>query len=384
MPVKVNREELLGCLESCRAGLAQRNIVEQSTCFVFKNGFIYSFNDEVSCKCPSPMENDFSGVVRGEKLMEVLKKMPDESVRVSSDEQFMIIQGKRKKRAVAMEARLDLPIGDVEKPGEWFGLPNDFAEAAELVGSCASKNAKQFNLSCVHIHPKWIEATDDFQICRWRVRTRVKQSTYIKHSNLKEVVQLGVKEFSETPSWMHFRNDKGLVISCRRYLDMSGFPDMSQAVKAEGLKTSLPKGIAEAAESANIFSSENAEYNQIRVDLSSGALKIRGEGASGWSEDEKDVDYTGRPLSFYLSPVVLTDLVKRHSECLVSDYVLKAESGPYTYVTRLTVSQDTPKPDEPKKKKAKPSEEEEEGYEQPKVKVSKNGAAKKKKREEEE
>ena len=44
--LRVNRQLLLDALMSVTPGLTQKELIEQSSCVVFRNGQVYTFNDE--------------------------------------------------------------------------------------------------------------------------------------------------------------------------------------------------------------------------------------------------------------------------------------------------------------------------------------------------
>ena len=46
--MRVSREKLMQALEAVSPGLANRELIEQSSCFVFKSGMVMTFNDEVA------------------------------------------------------------------------------------------------------------------------------------------------------------------------------------------------------------------------------------------------------------------------------------------------------------------------------------------------
>jgi len=331
---KVNREDLLHTLESVKSGLSTKAIIEQSDCFVFKKGKVISYNDEVACSAPSPLGKAFEGAVKAEKLIEVLTKLPEDELQISIGTGELILSGKRRRTGIHMEAEITLPLEAVEKPTEWKKLHEDFGEAIAAAAACTSTDESRFDLVCVHIHPKWVEACDDFQICRWRLLTGISQSTLVRQAAIKNVTSLGMTDFCETEGWLHFKNAHGLVLSCRRY--MEEYPDLSQWLKVEGDVIAFPKGLVEAAEKASIFSSEDQDNNRVLVDLKPGKLKIRGQGSSGWYEESKSIKaYTGRHLRFYVSPDLLSALVKRTNDCIVSADRIKVSGGKLTYCVCL-------------------------------------------------
>jgi hypothetical protein len=53
-------------LKAVEPGLSQRDVVEQSSCFVFKNGYVYTYNTEVFCR--HPYRVNFEGAVSRDLL----------------------------------------------------------------------------------------------------------------------------------------------------------------------------------------------------------------------------------------------------------------------------------------------------------------------------
>lgn len=333
----VNREKFLQCLEAASPGLSPRDIVEQSSSFVFRNGHVVTFNDEVSVRARSPLPKDFTGAVRAQPLLEVLRKLTDEEVGVEASESELRVAGKGRKAGLRLEREVVLDLSAVEQPGEWLPLPPEFGEAVATVAGCAGKDESQFTATCVHVAPGWVEASDDFQLCRWRLQTGGDQSYLVRHTALKHVAGLGAAQFALTPGWVHFKAP-GLVLSCRRYHDE--YPDMTPFFKVNGSPAQLPKALVEAAERASIFTKENPDNDHVLVELRPGRLRLKGTGVYGWySETKKLPDYDGAALGFRISPKLLADLVQKHDRCVLAADKLKVNGGKYMYVTALTASE---------------------------------------------
>lgn len=329
--MRVNREELLHQLEAVQPGLSPREIVEQSSCFVFKDKRVMAYNDEVACshKC----ELDITGAVEAAKLVKILAKMPEEEVDVEAGEGELIIRGKGRKVQIRMETTILLGIDSVEKPEEWKPLHEDFCEALSIVQQCAGKDEDHFNLTCINIAKKWVEAADDFQMCRYRLKTGVTDSMLVKRDSLKSVPAFGMTEFAETPAWLHFRNPAGLTLSCRRWID--DYPDLSPFLDVTGDKIQLPKGLAKEAEIAEICTEDNEE-SEVMIKLSDGKLRIIGAATSGSARyvANKAANYSGPPIAFLIPPKLLGELIK-HNECEVAKECLKVDGGKFIYITRL-------------------------------------------------
>lgn len=331
----VIREDLLRCLESVQAGLAPRNIVEQSNCFVFRDGQVFTFNDEIACRCPTGLGKGIDGAVPADKMLEVIRRRPEEEVLLEQSDSRLYVKGTKggRKSWLIVDQEVSLPIDNLTLPDKWTKLPEEFGDAMALVLQCASLDASRPVATCVHLHPKWVEASDDVQACRWSLATNFPDSTLIKRSSAQAVASLGMIEFALDDTWAHFRSKTGLVISCRRYPD--DFPALSKDLKVEGTPVTLPKNLPDALDLAQVFSAENDQANLVRIDLKPGRLWVRAEGISGGHEEPRKVEYSGPKLSFLIAPQILIDLVKRHGECQLTADRLKVDAGAYRYVTAL-------------------------------------------------
>ena len=232
-----------------------------------------------------------------------------------------------------------LPVENVERPKKWKELHEKFLEAVKMAQLCVGKDESQIIQTFVHIHPKWVEACDSYQLTRCRLPTGVDAPVLVRGTSIQHIADLGVTEFSETETWVHFRNSTGLVISCRRHLE--DYPNLSSFLKIKGEPLTLPKGLAEAAETADIFSSENQqEENLVKVSLQPGKLKVYGKGVSGWYKETKKIKYTGDSLEFMISPLLLRDIVRRMNECEITEDHLKINGDGWVYIGCLSKEQE--------------------------------------------
>lgn len=327
--LRVNREELLKALESVSPGLAAREIIEQSSCFVFENGRVFTFNDEVSCSRKSPLE--IAGAVKAAPLLELLTKLTEEYIEIGKVNSELRVKGSEgRKSLLRMEELVMLPIESIEPPEDWKPLHVDFSEAVSIVHSCASGEESQFVLTCIHIHPDFLEACDGSQIARYALETGVETPMLIRADSLRKILGLDMTEMSETESWVHFRNPAGLVLSCRRYLDE--YKTLDRFISKDGLAPfTLPGGLEEVVSRAEIFSSENILGNNLEVDLSPDRIVVKGEGAYGWHKEMKKTKYAGDPIRFMIAPKLLVELTKKANECGVTEGRLFIDGGKFVF-----------------------------------------------------
>lgn len=326
--MRTGREELLKVLQSVSPGLATKEIIEQSSCFAFQDGRVFTFNDEVAASRESPIE--INGAVKADKLLEILSKMAEDDIEIIDTATELQIKGKRKKAGIRKEEEVKLNYEDVEPADDWLELPEDFNDAVSIVHSCASTNESQFVLTCIHLTDSFIQACDRYQIARYAMPLDIDEELLVRASSLRTILGLDMTEFSLTDSWMHFRNETGLVVSCRRHSDV--YIDIDQFVTKTGTTPmTLPGGLNEIVDKAQIFSSDNAAGDHVIVELSNGRVIVEGNGPDGWYKEMKNTKYDGPSLKFSISPKVLVEISKKSNECGVGEGRLFVDSGKFKF-----------------------------------------------------
>jgi DNA polymerase III sliding clamp (beta) subunit (PCNA family) len=335
MTQTLNRETLLNQLESIRPGLSAREVIQQSSCFVFQDGKVMTYNDEVACIQKTDLK--ITGAVQADPLVAVLAKLPSEFVEIDvTDSELVIRSGKSRSSGIRMESEILLPVDAVEAPEKWAKLPVDFTDAVYIVSQCVGKDESEFVLTCVHLTPTFIEACDNFQLSRYPLDFKLKQACLVKADSIGHIVDFDMTEYSETQTWLHFRNPTGLILSCRKTIDE--YPSLDKLLDVSGSPATLPKGLAEATANANIFTAENADNDSVLIQLSSkngGMLRVEGDGASGWYKEVKRLKYDGESLKFRIAPKLLIELTKRHNQCEITPDRLMVDGGKFRYVTCL-------------------------------------------------
>ena len=336
--MKTSREQLLKALQYVSPGLSPKDVIEQSSCFCFCDGQVITFNGEVSCRYPAGLDPKITGAIHHGELLELLQKRTDDDIEIVFEDSKFIVAGKNWEADIPMEEGLLLPVHQIEKPGKWVKLLDTFPDAIGMVSQCAAGSGNeesQYGTVCVHVHPDYVEAHDNAQVCRWSIKTGLKEPTLVKSKAIKQMVSLGMVDMSDTERWLHFRNASGLVFSITKYL-VEDYQELDEVLDVRGDATALPKGLVEASDRANIFSKSNGEANFIKVNLRKGKLTLRAEGVRGAYRETTKVVYSGDPMEFCISPLILADLVKRHSECIITPTKMLVDGGSYKYVVALT------------------------------------------------
>jgi hypothetical protein len=339
----INRLELLAALEAVRPGLSVKEVLDFSNVVSFGGGQVFTFNGEVACK--AKVKLSVEGTCPARPLLDLLNKMDEEEVEVVQENGHVLVAGKRRRAGVrvdkeALGKSIEFVSKYVPDPKTWKPLGNEFCEAVQGVLDSAGKDETTV-LVCVHVHPKWVEACDGYQMSRFRLPTGFESPVLVRRDAMKPVSELGVTHFSISDSWVHFKNKAGVSVACRRYLEE--YKNLSPFLKPGEQKVVLPKNLAEAVERAEVFSSDNADNNLVRVELTpprpgkkNGRLRVRGTGVSGWFEEDKVCEYSGPPTAFLIAPTILVQLMKREADCTMTEERMVINGGTWKHAVRLT------------------------------------------------
>ncbi len=330
--MKLNREALLQKLQSISPGLSTKDVIEQSSTYVFKDGRIITFNDEVSCSIDSPIE-DAECSVPSKPLLSILEKLKNEEVTVEVTDEYFCVKGKNNRTRIRMDMEILLPIEAVEPPDKWKKLPSDFCEAVGLVQTCTGDDASDFKMTCVRITDKFLEACDNHQMIRWNTETPIKDCL-LKSGSIKHVSRLGMSKASVTDSWVHFKNETGLVLSCRKWTN-EDYPDLSEILKTTGVKSVLPVGLGEAVERASVFCESDITIGSVEVKIKGSKLVLKSYGPYGDYEERTKIKYDGEPMRFRASPKLLAAIASRTKDCILTETRLKTETDKWICVVCL-------------------------------------------------
>lgn len=335
---RVNREELLSILESLRPGLATKEILEQSNCIAFQDGWAYTFNDEKACF--HKLDLGIEGAVPATPLIDLVRKLPDDEIEVGMKGGEFYIRAKKGSSGVKLDETIFLPIDELERPKkkDWFELPEEFAAAVVMAESCVAHNEHDFALSSVHVTSTFVEASDNHQAARYFVHIPIEEDFLVRHGNLREIVGLGVSECALTPAWVHFRDRHGLRVSCRRYIEeYVEEMEVTMSTKRAGKKIVLPSTLIEKTELANIFSKQaiTGDKDEILVHLRPGKATVKGIGSLGWYKGDCKMEYDGEEVKFQMAPSMLASLVKQYKACKLCEDCLMVTGSNFKYLSSI-------------------------------------------------
>ena len=119
--MKVDRVEFIICLASVSPGLSPREVLEQSNSFIFSDGDVITFNDEIMARSPCKKVG-FDAAVASSDFLKMLAKFPDKEIDIERRKGDVVIKGTRRTAGVTCDTNLLLPFASVPAPDAWKKL----------------------------------------------------------------------------------------------------------------------------------------------------------------------------------------------------------------------------------------------------------------------
>ncbi len=309
----VQMDVLKRALDTASLGLATKETVEQSTSFVFGDGYITTFNGEVFVKTPNPV--DLDAVVPAEDIMRILPRFPDESVKLSLDKgkSELIIKGRRKEAGITCEAERRLPVDAVPEPEDWMPLPADTLASLRQASEVCGTDLSQHLTTVVHATPALVEACDNYRLYRASLDTGFPQDILIPAASVSPFVKIKPTEISVTNGWLHGKTEDGTVIAvqCSQGKYHESIESIMEDPDAEDIV--FPEELDGMLDRAAVMS-EHGFDSRVTVTIAQNNLTIETRKMSGWYKEHKRTDHAGAELTFDIHPYFLKDiLAKSHT-----------------------------------------------------------------------
>jgi len=334
--MKTNRQKLLSTLALVKAGLASKEMIEQSTSFVFADGRVFTYNDEIALS--HPIDLKLEGAVSASELLGLLSKAKDDELDLEVSAEGLLVAGKKFKAQIKLAAEITLPLGEVQIPDAFLPLPKEFAAAVKFCLFSASSDMTKPALTCIHATIDRVESCDNFRLTvrYFDEKKYFPEPLLIPLNAAKELAGFAPIEYAVKGGWIHFRTADDTLFSCRTYADLK-YPDLWAFMElAEGGELKFPSDMREMLGRAGVFSASKIKTDErVRIGVSEGKLTIKGEGDAGRFEESSRVRYAGEPTHFYIAPQFLASVLELTDEALVGADRLKFEGDDFVHVVSL-------------------------------------------------
>ena len=347
--MKINTAALLNALKIAKPGLAEKEWIEQTRSFAFRNGMVITYNDELSISHPVPFLEDMTGAINGQELYNLLDKITHDTIDMDIDDNQVQVRVGRLKAGIPINSEILLPLAEVDAPKDWVEIPSTLIEALKfsiygLMNPNRSGQRGYVNdpssvvLGCVHITQTILESSDNIRLTRFRLDGKMpRYPLLIPARTAKELISYPIKWTSanESNSWVHFKTEDETVLSCRTV--SAEYPDIAQIADVEGQEVQLPPSLVDILTKAQVFSLTSHPLDEeVEVNIGDKRIVIRSQSEHGsWFEESIRFIFDGEPVTFTAHPLFLKDICQRPNTCIIAPDRLKFYGEGWEYVLAL-------------------------------------------------
>jgi len=328
--MKLNREKLVEACKAVMSGVVEKEIIPQSSNFIFQNDRIYSFNDEIAVS--HPFEVGFEGAVPAKEFLAFISKVKSEQITLKLDKNELLLVGSKAKAGLRLEG-ISLTLGDIDTPNKWIELPAEFNNAISFCLFSACTDDSKPILQNIHVKGGYVESCDNYRITRYDMGRTASKSfqdeLLIPAKAAKDIVSQKPIELGITDGWLHFRNDNGVTFSCR--IVDAEYPDFAQFLECTGEEFEFPTTLSEVLGRADVMS----DGKKVTVILENDLMTISTENQSGWFEESIEIKYKGKDCEFEILPLFLKSIVKHKGKVVLSEQVLMFDNDNFKHIVKL-------------------------------------------------
>jgi len=341
--MKVKKQDILDILETVQPGLANKEIIEQSQSFIFKDKKVLTYNDEISVSCSIPYL-DIEGAVKAEELIKLLNKLKVKEIDIEVTENEFQVHSKSTETGIVLNTEITLPLDEMNTPKtkDWIDLPKHFMEGLKLCIFSASSNETKPIMNCMKVRGRFIYSCDNYRVSRYDMGEEAldlfSKTLLLPARVVRELFKYKPIKYAVTGSWIHFQIESekklDIVFSCRGF--EGKYPKVKSLLNVEGFKIKLPAKTKDVLERASIFA--KGQFNQdteVEVCLKENKMTILGKGDSGWFKERMKIDYKGDQIKFHIHPDFLSDSLNFLDTITVGQGSIKLESEKFIHVACL-------------------------------------------------
>lgn len=333
--MKIDRSVFLATLETVSMGLSRREILEQSSSFIFHEGYVLAFNDEMLVRHKSPL--DIEAVAPANDLLRILAKFPDEEIDITFKRGELVIKGKKRSAGLTCDVEILLPLDAVPTPDKWHELTEGTALFLQQAAQACGEDETLYLTTCVHVTEDLVEASDNFRFFRADAKTGFPKEVLIPACCINQIKDTPPKKVDVGDGWVHFLLEGGAEVSlrCSHQKYHTGLDDL--LTMRDGHKIRLPSNLGDILERASIMQ-ENRFDARVTIHLKDKEICVTARKEGGWFRETKKVRYSGEELSFEVHPSLLQDILERTRTAMVNSSRMMVKADNVTFVVCLQIS----------------------------------------------
>lgn len=336
--MKINKDQLKKALEIVKPGLANKEVIEQSTSFAFIKGRVVTYNDEISVSHPIK-DLDLEGAIQADELYKFLAKVKSDEIDITIHDEEIVLKCGRATSGFALMSEVTLPLeNEISEKGKWFDIPDKFLEFLTFASMSCSSDMSNPKLVCVHVNEKgFIESSDNFRITHCKLKTELPIATFlIPGTSVNIITKINVTKIAEGKGWIHFKSKEGTIVSCRTFKET--YVDTTAFLKPlkKGIHIQLPNSLKDVLDRAIIFAKRSQMIDEsIDVDIYDKTLLVKSKSETSWFEETVPIKYDGPSVTFAVTPYLLKDIITQTNECVLTGNMLNFKGEDWIYITML-------------------------------------------------
>ncbi len=335
---EIKKSDLKHALEIVKPGLANKELIHQSTSFAFMDGNVVTFNDKISVSHPVK-GLELTGAVKAEEMDQVLSKLTAENLKLDIGENELLIKAGKSSIGLQLSEEILLPIEEVDEIGEMYELPKDFLEAAKMVSQAASRDNSMELLTCIEVDTDGLlSASDNVRVSRATLSKDMPVDTFLLPVEvIPQLIKIKPTLINLTEAWVHFANEEGTRLSARTFADE--FPDITSILEVENtIDIPLPADLVDMIDRAGVFAQGLTLLDEkLTIQIEKGRIRVKSECATGWYKEAAKCEYKGESITFEMVPHLFKEVLNKMSICKYSkeQQVVKFEDETWQYVVSL-------------------------------------------------
>jgi DNA polymerase III sliding clamp (beta) subunit (PCNA family) len=285
--MQIVKSNLLTAMKQALPGVESGNsILDGADTFIFKNGFIYSYNDNISVSVPFVTEKPLVGAIKAKDFYDLIDRFKTDTITIiSKDGKWIVKNESARAELTLLESSLMEHIEKISPTNpKYVKLPERFFDGMKI----CSFNSNRSSLSGLYCNENYITSTDEIRINHYKLDGTIVEPFWISDNAAKELLKLqNIVKYCSDKSWVHFCTKDKTVFSCKK-LAIDNYPIKSiiDLVESNGLvkgdiKGILPVGLSDAINRASTLSMNIESFNSIKLTFTTDYIEVYSERPSG-------------------------------------------------------------------------------------------------------
>ena len=332
----IKRQELQEALEIVKPGLANKELIEQSTSFAFIGGRVVTYNDEISISHPVP-GLELEGAIEADNLYKFIKRIKGDEIDLTVTGKEVLLTCGKAKAGFTLQTEIKLPLKEeITSKGKWKELPEKFVKQLNFSMIAFTRGISRGVLICAHVNKDgFIESADGYRLVRCELGEEMPVNTFlIPVNSAAEMLRLNPVQIAEGKGWMHFKTEESTVISCRLFSE-DEFPNSTALINIKGERLVFPESTSEVLQKAMVFSKRDRLLEEnVDILIQNNRLTVEAKSDTGWFREEINFKHP-ETLLFSITPYLLVSILEETKVCELTGDKIKFQGEDWVYVSRL-------------------------------------------------